>query len=46
MKDMCKLAETYNKWIEEEMTKTQEEMVVTNVGKINPKKHLKDVNII
>ena len=36
MKKMCKLAETYNSWIEEEMTKTAEEMVVSNVGKINP----------
>lgn len=36
MKSMCKLAETYNSWIEEEMTKTSEEMIVSNVGKINP----------
>mmetsp|Transcript_142938 Transcript_142938/g.202146 ORF Transcript_142938/g.202146 Transcript_142938/m.202146 type:complete len:95 (-) Transcript_142938:23-307(-) len=40
MKTMSNLAKDYTKWIEEEMKKTVTEMVVSNVGKINPKKHL------
>mmetsp|Transcript_8905 Transcript_8905/g.7871 ORF Transcript_8905/g.7871 Transcript_8905/m.7871 type:complete len:142 (-) Transcript_8905:68-493(-) len=40
MKTMSNLAKDYTKWIEEEMKKTTTEMVVSNVGKINPKKHL------
>ena len=38
--DMAKLAETYNKWVQEEMKKTRNEIVVSTVGKLNPKKHL------
>lgn len=40
---MSNLAKDYTKWIEEEMKKTSTEMVVANVGKINPKKHLNNV---
>jgi len=40
---MCKLAGEYTKWIDQEMTKTKEEMIVSNVGKVNPKRHLKEV---
>jgi len=38
--NMSKLAETYNKWVQEEMKKTRNEIVVSTVGKLNPKKHL------
>jgi len=33
-------AKTYNKRLEEEDSKTAEELTVANVGKIDPKKHL------
>jgi 26S proteasome regulatory subunit N11 len=38
--EMAGLAETYNKWVQEEMRKTRKEIVVSTVGKLNPKKHL------
>ena len=37
---MVNLTAEYNKWIQSEMKKTKKEMVVTNVGKINPSMHL------
>ena len=46
MKAMGILAKNYTKWIDQEMTKTKEEMIVSNVGKINPKNHLKEVILI
>ena len=41
MERMTRLAKDYTKWVDEEMTKTPEEMKLSNVGKINPKNHLK-----
>ena len=35
-----KLADGYNSWIQEEITKTDEELVVIQTGKLNPKNHL------
>lgn len=40
MKDMLELAKAYNKRLEEEETKTAEELAVINVGKKDPKRHL------
>jgi hypothetical protein len=40
MKKMGKLGETYIKWVEQEQEKTQEEMIIDNVGMINPKRHI------
>jgi len=40
LKDMAKLTEDYNKWIQEETKKPHEEFVVASVGKVNPKNHL------
>lgn len=37
---MLSLAKQYNKRLEEEEGKTQEELVVANVGKVDPKRHL------
>ena len=44
MQRMCTLAESYTKWVDDEMKKTKEEMVVDNVGKINPVKHINEVS--
>jgi 26S proteasome regulatory subunit N11 len=40
LKDMAKLTQEYNKWIQEETKKTKEEFIVSSVGKMNPKNHL------
>jgi len=40
MKEMTKLAEEYSKWIDMEMKKTKTEMIVSTIGKADPKKHL------
>ena len=40
IKNLSKLAEKYNKWIQEETKKTTSEFVVSSVGKMNPKSHL------
>jgi len=40
VKHMLDLAKQYNKRLEEEDSKTEEEMAVINVGKIDPKRHL------
>lgn len=37
---MCNLAKTYSKWIDDEMKKTKQELVVSNIGKQDPKRHL------
>lgn len=39
---MLKLVTDYNKRLEEEETMTKEELIVANVGKIDPKKHLEN----
>ena len=47
VEEMLSLAETYNKWIQEEMKKTKQELVVSTVGKLDPKKRLEqDVDTI
>lgn len=43
MKEMAALAKIYSKWIEDEMKKTKQELVVSNVGKQDPKRHLLQV---
>ena len=43
MKSMAGLAEKYTKWVEDQMEKSKEEMLVDNVGKINPVKHINQV---
>jgi len=40
VQDLLKFAKAYNKRLEEEETKTQEELAISSVGKIDPKKHL------
>jgi len=40
VKEMTKLAEEYSKWIDMEMKKTKTEIVVSTIGKVDPKKHL------
>ena len=40
---MGKLATEYAKWIEMEMKKTKTEILVSTIGKIDPKKHLQSV---
>ena len=43
MKKMLKLAELYNKSVQEELTMTADELEARHVGKQDPKRHLKDV---
>ena len=40
MREIVALTETYNTWIQEEMKKTKQEMEVSTVGKIDPKKRI------
>eukprot|EP00828_Plagiopyla_frontata_P042265 TRINITY_DN6259_c0_g1_i2.p1 TRINITY_DN6259_c0_g1~~TRINITY_DN6259_c0_g1_i2.p1 ORF type:complete len:246 (-),score=41.52 TRINITY_DN6259_c0_g1_i2:122-859(-) len=40
LKEMSKLSKNYSKWIDEEMKKSSDEMIVANVGKPDPKRHL------
>jgi 26S proteasome regulatory subunit N11 len=40
LKDMAGLTADYNNWIQDEMKKTKEELVVSTVGKVNPRTHL------
>lgn len=40
VEEMLTLADTYNKWIQDEMKKTKQEIVVSTVGKLDPKKRL------
>lgn len=40
LKEMARLTNEYNKWIQEENKKTKEEFIVSSVGKMNPKNHL------
>lgn len=39
---MLKLTKDYNQRVKDEETKTQEELKLINVGKVDPKRHLKD----
>ena len=41
---MTALAEQYSKWIDMEMSKSKTEMIVATVGKVDPKRHLQQVN--
>ena len=38
---MNALAKSYSTWITDEMKQTEEEFLVSTVGKVDPKKHLK-----
>lgn len=40
IKEMKTLAESFNRWIQDEMKRTHNEMIVSTVGKVNPKKRL------
>lgn len=40
---MGELAVQYAKWIDMEMKKSKTEMVVSTIGKVDPKKHLQQV---
>lgn len=40
LKEFAKLTAQYDKWIKEETKMTQDEFVVYQVGKLNPKTHL------
>jgi len=42
MQQLCSYAKSYNKRLEEENDKTPEELLVANVGKLDPKKHLEN----
>mmetsp|Transcript_798 Transcript_798/g.1181 ORF Transcript_798/g.1181 Transcript_798/m.1181 type:complete len:311 (+) Transcript_798:118-1050(+) len=42
VKSMLSLAKDYNSRVQEEEKKTAEEIMIENVGKIDPKRHLKD----
>ena len=42
VKSMLKLAKDYNERVKDEETKTQKEMMIENVGKIDPKRHLEE----
>lgn len=42
VKDMVELAKAYNKAVEEEDKLTHEQLVVKNVGKQDPKRHLEE----
>ena len=36
------MSEMYDKWIQDEITKSDEELIVSTVGKVNPKSHLQN----
>eukprot|EP01017_Pseudomicrothorax_dubius_P013990 TRINITY_DN163_c0_g1_i5.p1 TRINITY_DN163_c0_g1~~TRINITY_DN163_c0_g1_i5.p1 ORF type:complete len:260 (-),score=84.01 TRINITY_DN163_c0_g1_i5:117-896(-) len=40
LKELGDLMKTYGKWIDDEMKKSKQELVVSTTGKINPKKHI------
>ena len=42
IKSMCQLTQQYNDRIQEEEKTTQEEIIIENVGKIDPKRHIKE----
>lgn len=42
MKQMVNLSKDYNERVQEEEGKTAEELIVANVGKVDPKKHLEN----
>ena len=43
LKHLSSLATQYNKLIQDEIVKTKQELVIANVGKIDPKRHLSEV---
>lgn len=43
MEQMCQLAKNYNKALEDEEKMTKQELVIKNVGKQDPKRHLEEV---
>ena len=40
LKKLSNLADMYHKWIQEETEKKPEELVVSQVGRVNPKNHI------
>jgi len=42
LKELVTLTESYNKSIQEEENATKEELIVQNIGKLNPKKHIEE----
>lgn len=43
MKVLANLAKNYQAWINDEIKKTKQELVVSTVGKQDPKRHLNQV---
>jgi hypothetical protein len=43
LKEIGTLSKEYSKWIDMEMKKTKNEMIVSTVGKQDPKRHLQTV---
>jgi 26S proteasome regulatory subunit N11 len=39
---MLELAKTYNKAVQEEEKTTKEKLIIQNVGKLDPKRHLEE----
>ena len=37
---MANLSKDYSKWIEDEMKKTKQDLLVSRIGKVDPKRHL------
>jgi 26S proteasome regulatory subunit N11 len=42
MKQMCNLSKNYSKWIEDEIKKSKQELIVSTIGKQDPKRHLQE----
>lgn len=42
LKELANLALLYHKWVQDEITKPKEELVVSTVGKVNPKNRLSE----
>ena len=42
MKQMSNLAKNYSKWIDDEIKKSKQELIVSNIGKQDPKRHLQE----
>lgn len=42
IEEMLELAKTYNKWVREEDKVSAEKLLVQNVGKLDPKRHLEE----
>merc|ERR1719259_1165344 len=43
LKEIARLSKDYGKWIEQENKKSLKEFGISSVGKIDPKRHLKEV---